>query len=87
MVTIIPFFREECAFDPKAIAAMGMAFDDVCKTLEVPVDAASLREVIAIRIIELAKRGERSPTVLRDRVLIETRETHDKSDGSRLSAP
>jgi hypothetical protein len=29
------------------------------------------REIVAIRIVELAKRGERSPTKLRDRVLEE----------------
>jgi hypothetical protein len=74
MATIIPFFKEECAFDPKAVIAMGMAFDDICKTLEVPADATSLRESIAIRIIDLAKRGERSPTVLRDRILLQARE-------------
>jgi ABC-type hemin transport system substrate-binding protein len=77
MVTIIPIFKEGCAFDPKAVTAMGMAFDDVCRILEVPADAASLREALATRIIEVAKRGERSPTVLRDRVLFEARGTLD----------
>ncbi len=75
MVTILPFSRDECAFDPKDVSAMAMAFEDVCKTLEVPADAATLREFIAIRIVELAKRGERSQTVLRERVLREAGET------------
>jgi hypothetical protein len=75
MVTILPFIRDEGAFDPKDVRAMGMAFDDVCKTLDVPADAASLREGIALRILKMAKRGERRSTVLRDRVLSEAEET------------
>jgi len=71
MVAIIPFSKEECAFDPKDVSAMSLAFDEVCKALDLPADAASAREVIAIRIIELAKRGGRSPTFLRDQVLRE----------------
>ena len=49
---------------------MSTALDDVCKVLNLPDDNAA-REVLAIRIIDLAKVGERSPTRLRDRVLHE----------------
>lgn len=71
MATIIPFLRsEENVFDPKDITAMSMALDDVCETLKLKDDGAA-REVMAVRIIELAKTGERSPTRLRDRVLQE----------------
>ena len=73
MVAILPFSREECAFDPKDVTAMSVAFEEVCKLLDLPADAATTREVIAIRIIELAKRGQRSPTALRDQVLREER--------------
>jgi ABC-type hemin transport system substrate-binding protein len=77
MATILPFLRNECAFDPKDVRAMATAFEDICKTLEVPAEAATLREDIAIRIVELAKRGERNQTVLRDRVLSEAGEKLD----------
>lgn len=71
MATIIPFLRsQDNAFDPKDIAAMSMALDDVCKSLNL-IDNGTAREVMAVRIIELAKGGERSPTRLRDRVLQE----------------
>ena len=73
MVAILPFSREECAFDPKDVTAMSVAFEEVCKLLDLPADAATTREVIAIRIIELAKGGQRSPTALRDQVLREER--------------
>jgi hypothetical protein len=49
---------------------MSMALDDVCKELNIN-GGTSAREVIAVRIIELARRGERSPTQLRDRLIRE----------------
>ena len=73
MGTIIPFLKDESAFDPKAITAMCMALDDVCSELSIPDSATTAREIIAIRIIDLAGHGERSPTRLRDRVLAEAR--------------
>jgi hypothetical protein len=70
MPDIIPFLNEESAFDPRDIRAMSMALDDVCKSLKLSSDQRA-RETVAVRIIELARRGERSPTKLRDRVLAE----------------
>jgi hypothetical protein len=73
VVAILPFARKECAFGPSDVTAMSVAFEEVCKRLDLPAGAVTTREGIAIRIIELAKRGERSPAVLRDRVLSEER--------------
>ena len=42
---------------------------EVCKALNVPITDDEAREVIAIRIIDLAERGEHSSIRLRDRVL------------------
>ena len=67
MTAIIPFLKNDCVFQQHDITSMSMALDDVCKELKI-VDSAA-REIIAIRIIEIARRGERSPTKLRDRVL------------------
>jgi hypothetical protein len=58
------------AFDPETTAAMAMALDQVCDALKIDGDKAA-REAIAMRIIELARRGERDVTKLRDRVLKE----------------
>ena len=69
MGIIVEFRREGAALNPDDIRVMSMALDDVCKTLSV--DRHRDRKVIAIRIIELARRGERSPTKLRDRLLAE----------------
>jgi len=70
MGAILPFLRDAGAFDPDDIKAMSLAYEDVCKALDINGDARA-RETIATRIIELARRGERSPTPLRDRVLKE----------------
>ena len=59
------------AFEPCDIQTMSMAFDEVCKALNVPITDDGAREVIAIRIIDLAERGEHSSIRLRDRVLRE----------------
>jgi hypothetical protein len=69
MATILPFVKDG-VFDQKDITAMSMALDDVCKILNLQ-DDNSAREVIATRIIDLARAGERSPTRLRDRILQE----------------
>jgi hypothetical protein len=71
VATILSFVRPgENVFEPKDIAAMSMALDDVCKTLNLNNDS-SARETVAVRIIDLAMAGERSPARLRDRVLHE----------------
>jgi len=69
MATILPFVKDG-VFDQKAITAMSTALDDVCKTLNLR-DDNSAREIIASRIIDLARAGERSAARLRDRVLHE----------------
>jgi hypothetical protein len=69
MAAILPYLHDS-VFDQKDITAMSMAFDDVCKTLDIR-DGNPAREVIAERIIALARNGERSPTRLRDRLLRE----------------
>jgi hypothetical protein len=69
MGAILPF-GSAGAFEPNDIQAMSLAYDEVCSALHINGDIRA-RETIAERVIELARRGERSPTVLRDRVLAE----------------
>jgi len=51
-----------------------MAFVDVCKALKLDNDARA-KEIIAVRIIELVRRGEHNPNRLRDRLLREAGNT------------
>jgi len=69
VATIIPFLRNQSVFDPDTTQSMSIAFDDICSSLKLAESAAREREAVAIRLIELARRGERDPIRLRDRVL------------------
>jgi hypothetical protein len=64
------YLNSDGVYSPDDIQAMSMAFDDTCQELRLDGDAAA-KEAVAIRIIELARRGERSSTKLRDRVVAE----------------
>jgi hypothetical protein len=70
MATIIPFLERESVFDQSDINAMSIALDDVCKELKLDGNAKA-KEIVAMRVIELARRGERNPARLRDRLLNE----------------
>jgi hypothetical protein len=58
------------AFEPNDIRAMSLAYEDICATLHINGDSMA-RDTIAVRVIELARLGECSPTLLRERVLRE----------------
>jgi hypothetical protein len=70
METSRPFLEGTTNFEPSDISVMSLALDDVCKALRLDGNAKA-REVVAERIIELVRRGERSPRRLRDRLLRE----------------
>ena len=75
MGAIVPFLRrDENVFEPNDITAMSTALDDVCNMLDLPEGPA--REVMALRIIDLARAGERNPARLCERVLREVRLAH-----------
>jgi hypothetical protein len=59
----------EAAFPPEVIDAMSWAFDAVCERLAIPERAEAPREIVALRIVELARKGERDPKRLRDQAL------------------
>jgi hypothetical protein len=48
-------------FDDKAVRAMGAAFDQACRSLWHFAHFDRVRELVAKRIIEAAKNGERDP--------------------------
>jgi hypothetical protein len=70
MATIIPFLERESVFEQSDINAMSTALDGVCKELKLDGNEKA-KEIVAMRIIELARRGERNPARLRDRLLNE----------------
>jgi hypothetical protein len=86
MTGIVAYLRD-AVFEQNDITAMSMALDDVCKALNISNGPA--REVIAERIIALAATGERSPTRLRDRVLLEAGldDANGVTDGNGAKRP
>jgi hypothetical protein len=69
MATILPFLKDQSVFEPELTRAMSIAFDEVCQALKLADTAVRERETVAVRIIEWARRGERDPARLCERVL------------------
>ena len=61
---------QNVAFDDTATSAMGKAFDKACKSLRSFGTACTVREIIAKRIIAVARNGERDPARLHEQALI-----------------
>jgi hypothetical protein len=69
MTAIIQFIEKAGfagVFDDHATKVMGEAFDAACKDLHDTGQPSVVYEVVATRIIEAAKSGERDPEKLRD---------------------
>jgi hypothetical protein len=52
---------------------MGVAFDQVCRALDIENQPMFLKEVVARKIVELAREGADDPTQLRDQAIRELR--------------
>jgi hypothetical protein len=67
MASILPFVRQSGAvFDDTVTALLGDAFDAACRELHDKGQPPIVHELIATRIIEAARKGERDPGKLRD---------------------
>src|SRR5262249_16249325 len=72
--TTLTSLLQEDVFEPDALRAMSTPLAEASRTLQLDGDHRA-REVIAVRIVELAQRGERDAEQLRDRVLLKAGET------------
>ncbi len=61
--------HDESVFEPEAAQVLSHVLDDVCAFLHIPHSADKIRELIAKRIIEIARQGEPEAKCLRDRTL------------------
>ena len=67
MASILPFIKQSgIVFDDLATKIMGEAFDAACRELHDKGQPTIVYEVIAKRIIDAAKHGERDPVQLRN---------------------
>jgi hypothetical protein len=62
---------DSAAFDPAAVTALTNAYEEACAILRLIDRTDPLAEVVAKKIIEHARRGERDPKRLREGVLKE----------------
>lgn len=69
------YLHDTDVFEPHVISAMSQVLERVCTKLQVN-GQASVREVIAMRIIDLARGGVADADVLADRVIAETKALH-----------
>ena len=67
MASILPFIRNGgIVFDDQVTQILGEAFDSACKELHDKGQPSIVYEVIAKRIMDAAKTGERDPVRLRN---------------------
>ena len=64
----MPLYRllQNAAFDPDAVAAMSAAFEEACRTLGLAERSDPLCNLVAEKILECARTGERDPIRLRE---------------------
>jgi hypothetical protein len=63
--------ESDSAFGPEAVEAMARAFEEACAALRVFAGDENGRQIVATRIIDLARFGELNAATLRDRVIHE----------------
>lgn len=69
----IVFLSESPPFEQDEIVDMALAVDNVCEVLEIAPEDAPTMKSIAERVVQHARRGERDPEVLAERVISEMR--------------
>jgi hypothetical protein len=70
-------FLHDAVFEPDEIQMIAAALDEICREMNVPAGATIAREVVAVRVIDLAREGILDPALLKVRVLHEARAGRD----------
>ena len=71
----------DAVFEPDETHAMALAFDEICRAMQLPEASTVPRELVAMRVIELAREGMLDPTLLKARVLHEVSAARFPPDG------
>jgi hypothetical protein len=77
VASILPFIRTRVDFDDEATRLIGEAFDAARASLDGQDEPELFYEIIAARILEAARKGERDPIRLRDIALAALRYQKD----------
>jgi hypothetical protein len=65
--------QDNSTFEPEAALILAQAVDDTCRVLQIPPEDTRDREVIAARIVDLARGGIVDAAMLQQRVLQESK--------------
>src|SRR4051812_6995612 len=71
----------DAVFEPEEVHALAAAFEEICRAMNLPEAAMVPREVVAMRVIDLARGGLLDPTLLTERVLHEVSAARFPFDG------
>jgi hypothetical protein len=71
-------YLKEAVFDPKAIEAMNTAFVAACKSLQLLIRDDPMTEIVARKIIDIARTGERDPQRMHDLALLALKESDQR---------
>jgi hypothetical protein len=77
MASILPCVQQHAVFEPEVTQAMAIALEDVCRELKILPEHVVAREIIATRIIDLARTGDIDAQAIRDRLLLEAKSAAD----------
>ena len=77
MGTAMHPYIKDAVFDCEATRALAIAFDDICRAMNLPREAESARANVAMRVIDLAREGLLDPKLLRARVMHEVSAMRD----------
>jgi hypothetical protein len=67
------YIKDSGAFDPEVVSAMSKAFADTCNALKIFAGDRHGRQVVATRIIDIARGGMVDPVAIKSRVVAEAR--------------
>ena len=87
MATANHALHGDAVFEPDETHAIAVAFDEICREMKLPEAATVAREIIAMRVIDLAREGLLDPTILRNRVLREARMARQLLADSEMRRP
>ena len=83
-MSIYPIFRS-AAFDPETVMIMSAAYEDALRVLKLADRADPITEIVARKIIEVARTGESNRTRLRDKALAELSKCAREYEGLPLA--
>ena len=72
-------YLKEAVFDPKAIEAMNIAFAAACKSLQLVIQDDPMTQIVARKIIDIARAGECDPQRMHDLALLAFKELDQRS--------